>query len=86
MLRENRLRNRLDRIEHQLFQANISLLVLIAICLLGFTGILGPALVVLFWVGLVIGFIYLVIAIIGKIMAKKAKERMDKKFQEMIDK
>ncbi len=63
MQNENRLSKRLDRIERQLFQVNILLLVLIAICLLGFTGNLFFVLVVLFWVGLVIGFIYLVMAI-----------------------
>lgn len=86
MRNENRLRNRLDKIEYQLFQVNILLLVLIALCLLGFTGLLGFVLVVLFWVGLIIGFIYLVMAIINKRMAKKAQQRMDLKFQEVIDK
>ncbi|MBN1970361.1 MAG: hypothetical protein JW870_13415 [Candidatus Delongbacteria bacterium] len=82
----NRLMDRLDRIEKQLFQANILLLVLIAICLLGFTGLLGFALVVLFWVGLIIGSIYLVMAIIDKIMTNKAQKRMEQKFHEIIEK
>ncbi len=86
MRNENRLGKRLDRIEYQLFQINILLLVLIALCLLGFTGSLYFVLQVLFWIGLIIGSIYLVMAIIRKKMAKKAQERMDKQFQEMIEK
>ncbi len=82
----NRLRKRLDRIEYQLFQINILLLFLIALCLLGFTGLLGFALAVVFWVGLIIGCIYLLMSIIGNITAKKSQQRMDKKFQEILDK
>ena len=82
----NSLRNRLDAIERQLFQVNILLLFLIALCLLGFTGLLGFALVVFFWVGLIIGFMYLVMATIDKAMTKKAQQRMDQKLQEIIEK
>jgi len=86
MRNSNRLRDRLNRIERQLFQANMLLLFLIALCLLGFTGLLRSSLVVLFWAGLIIGFIYLVMTIIDNIMTDKAQQRMDEKFQEIIDK
>jgi len=42
--------------------------------------------VVLFWAGLIIGFIYLVMTIIDNIMTDKAQKRMDEKFHEMIEK
>ena len=83
---EDRLRNRLERIERQLFQTNILLLILIAICLLGFTGKLGFVLIVIFWIGLIVGFIYLIMAIIDNIASEKAQQRMEQEFRDVIEK
>ena len=55
MRKENRIENRNEKIESQLFQIKILLLILIALCLLGFYGlstimdVMGKIFNVLFW-------------------------------------
>ena len=86
MRNENKLGNRLKRIESQVFQIKVLLIVMIAMYILTFYGEFDFVVKVIFWAAVIVGLIYIIMVLIDKIMAKKAANKMNKKFQEMIDK
>jgi hypothetical protein len=86
MEKEDQIENRLEKIESQLFQIKIMLVILIALCLLGFSGVLGDAFTMLLWIGVFIGFVYIIVEVINVVVPPKTKQRIDKKLQKIIDK
>lgn len=79
MRKENRIENRIEKIESQLFQIKILLLILIALCLLGFYGLstvmdaVGDIVKVFFWLLIFVGAVYLVAKLIEKRIMRKQK-------------
>ena len=92
MRKENRIENRLEKIESQLFQIKILLLILIALCLLGFYGLstvmdaVGDIVKVFFWLLIFIAAVYLVAMLIEKMTMRKQNKRINEELQKIIDK
>lgn len=91
MREENRIENRNEKIESQLFQIKILLLILIALCLLGFYGLstvmdaVGDIVKVFFWLLILVGVVYLVAKLIEKIVMRKQNEIINEELQKIID-
>jgi surface polysaccharide O-acyltransferase-like enzyme len=92
MRKENRIENKNEKIESQLFQIKILLIVLIALCLLGFYGlstimdVAGDIFKVFFWLFIFIVVAYLVALFIEKITMRKHNKKINEELQKVIDK
>lgn len=91
MREEKRIENRNEKIESQLFQIKILLLILIALCLLGFYGlstimdVAGNIFKVFFWLFIFIAAVYLLAMFIEKMTMHK-KIKINEELQKIIDK
>ena len=91
MRKENRIENRNEKIESQLFQIKILLLILIALCLLGFYGlstimdVAGNIFKVFFWLFIFIAVVYPLAMFIEKMTMRKHKI-INEELQKVIDK
>ena len=91
MRKENQIENRIGKIESQLFQIKILLLILIALCLLGFSGlstvmdVVGSIFKVFFWLFIFIVAVYLLAMFIEKMTMRKHKI-INEELQKIIDK
>jgi len=89
MRKEKQIQNRNEKIESQLLQIKILLLILIALCLLGFFGLsttmneIGDIFKVLFWLFIFMVLVYLLAMFIEKMTMRKI---INKKLQQVVDK
>jgi len=89
MRKENRIQNRNEKIESQLFQIKILLLILTALCLLGFFGLstimneIGDLFKVFFWLFIFMVLVYLLAMFIEKMTMRN---KINKELQKILDK
>ena len=92
MQKEDQINNKIEKIESQLFQIKILLLILIALCLLGFYGlstimdVMGKIFNVLFWLFIFIAVVYLIAWFIEKIIMRKENKKINEELQKILDK
>ena len=90
MREKNRIENRNEKIESQLFQIKILLLILIALCSLGFYGlskimdVVGNIVKVFFWLFIFIAAVYLLAMLIEKITVRKQNKIINEELQKII--
>ena len=91
MRKEDRIENRNIKIESQLFQIKILLIILIALCLLGFYGlstimdVAGDIFRIFFWLLIFIAAVYLLAMFIEKITMRKQNKKINEELQKVID-
>lgn len=92
MRKENLTENRYKKIESQLFQIKILLIILITLCLLGFYGlstildVAGGIFRIVFWLLIFIAVVYLVCWFIEKITMRDQNKNIKEELQKIIDK
>jgi len=92
MRKENLTENRYKKIESQLSQIKILLIILIALCLLGFYGlstimdVAGSIFRVVFWLLVFVAVVYPVCWLIEKIIMREQNKNINEELQKIIDK
>jgi cell shape-determining protein MreC len=92
MRKENRIENRNEKIESQLFQIKILLLILIALCLSGFYGLskimdaAGNIFIVFICLSVFIAVVYLIAMFIEGITMRENSNKINEELQKILDK